>query len=95
MKDLLLDRLSLAAEQERSMVTIWFDQGEIRRMIELIGESLKPADKQNYEKAYMEGFEMGYQRALVDVIKKLKGMKWYGGDKQEERAAGVSEHYEE
>ena len=95
MKDLLLDRLKMADEQGREVVAIWFSYDEIRRMIDLIIKDMEPADKQNFEKAYTEGFQMGYQRALVDVVKRVKGMKWYGGDHKEKCAAGVSEHHEE
>ena len=47
-----------------------------------------------YADAYMEGFENGYQTAIKEMIKKLGGMKWYGGDHKEKRAAGMPEHHE-
>lgn len=48
---------------------------------------------EDWEKSYMAGYQYGYQMAIKDVIKKLRGMKWYGGDKPEKRADGVPEHY--
>ena len=47
----------------------------------------------DWETAYKTGYEYGYQQAIKDMAKKLKGMKWYGGDKQKERAAGMPEHH--
>lgn len=44
----------------------------------------------DFEKVYFIGYEHGYQYAIKDVIKHLRGMRWYGGDKQEKRADRMS-----
>lgn len=95
MKDLLLDKMNKAEELTHQIVQISFDHAEITRLIDLIEESKKPADIRNYEKAYMEGYHMGWQRALVEVVKSVKGMKWYGGNNQEISFAGMFEHHAE
>ena len=85
-KDLLKDRLELAyrtiKEYGSSAISISMSDTEIIRMMDMIDMAEAPAEKRDYEKGYMAGFEGGYQRAIVDVLKKLKGMKWYGGDGQ-------------
>ena len=93
--DLLKDKLQKGCESGWSVANVWMSRDEILRLIYLIDRDAEPVDMQNYEKAYTEGFNMGRQRAIVDAIKVLKGMKWYGGDKQKKRAAGVPEHHEE
>lgn len=51
-----------------------------------MSEEKKEKPAEDWETAYMAGYEYGYQMAIKDVIKKLRGMRWYGGDKQEKRA---------
>ena len=53
----------------------------------------KPKDPDEIETAYFAGYEYGYKQAVKEVIKHLKGMKWYGGNKQDQRAEGVPEYY--
>ena len=43
---------------------------------------LIPKEKDVFETAYFAGFEYGEQMMLKEIIKMLKGMRWYGGDKQ-------------
>ena len=47
---------------------------------------LVPKENDVYETAYFAGFEYGGQMMLKEIIKMLKGMRWYGGDKPEKRA---------
>lgn len=80
MEDLLKDRLVKGRETRHNIVMISMDQAEILRLIDLIDRENEPTEKRDFEIGFMAGFEQGYQRAIVDVIKKIKGMKWYGGD---------------
>ena len=60
--------------------------------IEEVKYLLDLSDEQtNYEQAYNAGFEYGYQMAVKDVIKRLRGMKTYGGNNKAKRAAEVPE----
>ena len=43
----------------------------------------KPGDE--FETAYFAGFDYGGQMMLKEIIKMLKGMRWYGGDKPKKR----------
>lgn len=61
-----------------------FEQG-IRKVITMIEE------EKDWETAYHAGFEYGYQTAVKDVIKRLRGMKTYGGNNKAQRAAEVPE----
>ena len=48
---------------------------------------------EDFETAYMAGYEYGYKMAIKDMEKKIKELKSYGGDYKKERAAGVPEHH--
>ena len=57
----------------------------------MIRDALEYLKQEDWETAYMTGFEYGYQRAVVDMIKKLRGMKTYGGTYKAKRTAEVPE----
>ena len=40
----------------------------------------------DFDTGFFAGFQYGGQIMLKDIMKMLKGMKWYGGDKQKKRA---------
>jgi hypothetical protein len=39
----------------------------------------------DFDTAYFAGFNYGGQIMLKEIMKMLKGMKWYGGSKQVKR----------
>jgi transcriptional regulator with XRE-family HTH domain len=61
--------------------------------IEIVPEHGQIKKAEEFEVAYQAGFQYGYQTAVKDMAKRMREMRWYGGDKQEKRAAGVPEHY--
>ena len=46
----------------------------------------EPGSFQAYRTAYDSGFQRGYQTAVLDMGKRIKEMRTFGGDKQEKRA---------
>ena len=58
---------------------------EVKYLLELSDEQA------SYEQAYNAGFEYGYQRAVKDVIKRLREMKTYGGGYKKVRAGEMPE----
>jgi hypothetical protein len=57
--------------------------------IEIVPENGQIKKTDEFEVAYQAGFQYGYQTAVKDMAKRMREMRWYGGDKQEKRAAGV------
>lgn len=81
---------------KRGHVTMEIDltNGELEYLIELVRKDTETDKTSDWEEAYHQGYQYGYQMAIKDMIKKLKGLKWYGGrDNTEECAAGVPEHH--
>jgi len=64
---------------------IGMSQDEVKYLLELSDEQA------TYEQAYMCGFEYGYQMAIKDVIKKLRGMRTYGGGNKKAGAGEMPE----
>lgn len=64
---------------------LW-DEAELRR------NTKDKMQADDFETAYFAGYQYGYQMALKDLAKHMKGMRTYGGYKKE-RAAGVPEHH--
>ena len=67
---------------EKPAIEMVIARGAAEELVKLLrmGENVE-----DFEQAYMMGYEHGYQFAVKDVIKHLKGMRWYGGDKQKKR----------
>ena len=76
---------ALREETDMGMKIQTDDKGNMTRIVE-------PPD--DFEAAYFMGYEHGYQMAIKEVIKKMRGMKWHGGGYKEKCAAGVPEHHE-
>jgi len=91
---ILRERLEKAAEITEKKIRMDLTYNEIKHLLDLLDLEDEPQEMRDYEIVYCKGFSQGYQRAIVDVIKRLKGMEWYGGDYKKECAAGVPEHHE-
>lgn len=85
-----LERLT---NTEQALISKWVNgkSGPSYESMKKLAEALDcyveliPKEDDVFETAYFEGFMYGGQMMLKNIIKMMKGLKWYGGDKQKKR----------
>ena len=68
---------------EKPAIEMVIARGAAEELVKLLrmGENVE-----DFEQTYMTGYGHGYQMAVKEVVKHVRGMRWYGGDKQKKRA---------
>jgi len=84
--EMLQKKMRAALIEDRcGIYMIYMDIDEIR----IIAQLLEQRKQTSQAEEYLLGFEEGYKRAIIDVVKKVRGIKVYGGHKKG-NTAGVS-----
>ena len=83
--EMLTKKMRAALIKSAVLYMIYMDEEEIKTIAQLL-EQRKQTSK---AEEYLLGFEEGYKRAIIDVVKKVRGIKVYGGHKKG-NPAGVS-----
>lgn len=83
-----LEKVLLTMEEKGCQTyMVGLNKREIEHLLEAAGMAAEePGTFQAYKGAYDSGFQRGYQTAVLDMGKRIKEMRTFGGDKQEKRA---------
>ena len=82
--EMLTKKMHKALIKAAGLYMIYMDEEEIKTIAQLLEQRKQTSQAEEY----LLGFEEGYKRAIIDVVKKVRGIKVYGGHKTG-NAAGV------
>lgn len=89
-----LEQVLLAMEDRgQEMMTVQVSKEEVEFLLDAATMTEEePGTFEAYRNAYDNGFQRGYQQAVLDMGKRIKEMKTYGGGYKKIRPDGMLEH---
>lgn len=92
-KETLEQVLIVMEDRGLALYEVCLNKQEIEFLLDAVSMTEEePGTFEAYRNAYDNGFQRGYQQAVLDMGKRIKEMKTYGGGYKKIRPDGMPEH---